>query len=534
MKRPERRSNAKAAIILAFALAESAAAEQGSGLGADEIQSRGIYERSGWPQFDVANRLHPVPFFPRGMTKPARKRSFDRKPDYWLKMCNGVFAMIPAAACVFLISITLVPALAGAQAGFTGPTPLERAVTQGDLNAVDQMIQAGADVNQGDRFGRTPLEWASQQGRLEIVRALLRAGADPDVKDQLGWTPLSLAFEFRHYEVMEALVEAGAHVDREQLKKDVNKSGAFAEPPLARARDLGSIRALIRLGADPNTLINGRTVLTSAAFSGDLGRVRALIEAGADVNAKDTRGWTSLLLASQMGHDAVVQALLNAGADVNAEGPGGRTALMQASYFNRIETAGVLIPASNVNYRNKEGITALMLAKWGCHAEMVDALTRAGSVTGREEWMRAPAFADFPVARVYKGVPAPVDLRSNPAAPNFRTRLREGARKGPNFADHFTVVSWGCGSNCESNMIVDALTGRVYDGFGDERGAEFKMNSRLVIADPASPGTKAYEGDPTWGLPVRYYVWEGRSFRLIYEEACAAVDGYQKCGCGNK
>jgi ankyrin repeat protein len=432
---------------------------------------------------------------------------------------------------LLLISTVIIPV-----AGVAQPTSLVRAVTVGDLSAVNQLIQAGAEVNQRDSIGRTALLWASQQGRLEIVRSLLRAGADPNVKDQNGWTPVSSAFEFRHFDVVEALVQAGADVDREQLRKDVNKLDASGEPLLARERDPASLLALVRLGADPNATsrYGGRTVLTTAAFAGDLDRVRALLKAGADVNAKDPRRYTPLLLASHMGHSAVVQALVDAGADANWEGPGGWTALMQASYFDRIETARILIPVSNVNFRNNEGITALMLARWNCHTEVVNALTRAGAVSAKGEWMRAPRFTDFPVAKVYKGVPQPVDLRSNPRAPNYRTRLREGARKGPNFAGHYTVVGWGCGSNCESTMIVDALTGRVYDGFGNERGAEFKPDSRLVIADPASPGSTVNPGDPTWGLPVRYYVWEGRTFRLIYEEACAAIGGYQKCGCGNE
>lgn len=437
--------------------------------------------------------------------------------------------MRPATISLLFLSTLILPAPGVSQ-------PLVRAVTTGDLSAVNQLIQAGADVNQRDNIGQTPLIWASRQGRLEIVRSLLRAGADPNVKDQNGGTPESSAFEFGHFDVVEALIQGGANVDRDRLRNDVNAKDASGQPLLARVRDPASLSALVRLGADPNATPRdgGRTVLTDAAFAGDLDRVRALIEAGADVNAKDPRGYTPLWLASNMGHSAVVQALVNARADANWEGPGSSTALMQASYFDRIEIARMLIPVSNVNFRNKDGITALMLARWNCHTEIVDALTRAGAVPAKDEWRRAPRFTDFPAAPVYQGAPAPVDIRSHPKAPNYRTRLREGARKGSNFAGHYTVVGWGCGSNCESTMIVDARTGRVYDGFGAERGAEFKPDSRLVIADPAFPGSNAYPEDPTWSLPVRYYVWEGQTFRLIYEESCTAVDGHQKCGCGDE
>lgn len=418
-----------------------------------------------------------------------------------------------------------------------GLTALERAVAQGDVTAVLALIQAGADVNLRDASGRTVLSWAALQGRVEIVRALARAGADLNIKDEQGWTPVTLAFQAGHFAVVQALVEAGADVNRDQLREDVNKKDASGETLLARTHDTPSLRALIQLGADPNATDNGRTVLAEAASVGDLDRVRALIEAGADVNvkeenARDKQGWTALILASDAGRTAVVQALIKAGADVNVEGPGGWTALMRAAYFGRLETVRVLIPAANVNYRNKNGITALMLARWGCHLEIVEALVQSGAAPGSGEWRRAPRFDDFPATRMYEGVPAPVDLRSNPTAPSYRTRLRQGSRKGPNFAGRYTVVSWGCGSNCETTMIVDADTGRVYDGIGDERGAEFKLTSDLLIADPAlPPDLNAYTDNPTDSLPIRYYVWKGHEFKLIYEEACSVVNQHQKCGC---
>src|SRR5689334_16713325 len=110
------------------------------------------------------------------------------------------------------ISTLLIPA-----AGMAQPDPLVRAITTGDLNAVNQLIQAGADVNHPDAIGHTALMWACMQGRLEIVRSLLRAKADPNARDQNGWTPLKSAFEYQHFDVVEALIQGGAAVDREQL-----------------------------------------------------------------------------------------------------------------------------------------------------------------------------------------------------------------------------------------------------------------------------------------------------------------------------
>ena len=152
---------------------------------------------------------------------------------------------------------------------------------------------------------------------------------------------------------------------------------------------------------------------------------------------------------------------------------------------------------------------------------------------GRSSWKenRAPEFKDFPVQAIHQGAPAAVDLTSHPQARMYRTQLRRQALKGPDFAGHYTVAEWGCGSNCQSHMIVDAKTGRVYSGLGSERGISIRLDSNLLIADPPmGPSGFAYPDNPTDSLPVRYYVWEDHNFRLIYEEPCTVVDKRQVCG----
>lgn len=79
-----------------------------------------------------------------------------------------------------------------------GDTPLVRAVrmTQHedfDLAAVSRLVEAGADPNIPDTFGRTALHYAVADGSSASVGLLLAAGADLTVEDQFGDTPLSLA-----------------------------------------------------------------------------------------------------------------------------------------------------------------------------------------------------------------------------------------------------------------------------------------------------------------------------------------------------
>lgn len=129
-----------------------------------------------------------------------------------------------------------------------------------------------------------------------------------------------------------------------------------------------------------------------------------------------------------------------------------------------------------------------------------------------------PRFEAHPVTDTFTGTPAAVDLSSAEGARRFRTVLVDGAAQGPNFAGHYTFVQWGCGSPCQSFAIVDARTGRVTFGNGSlSVGAEYRLDSRLLIADPPERWLQAYGAAATDAIggnaATTYYRWDGT--RLI-------------------
>ena len=124
----------------------------------------------------------------------------------------------------------------------------------------------------------------------------------------------------------------------------------------------------------------------------------------------------------------------------------------------------------------------------------------------------APRFEDFPVD-TFVAFPARVVLGSDPSARHFRTVLLAGAAKGPNFAGHFTIVTWGCGTQCLSYAILNARTGRVYGDTSLDFSChepEFRRNSALVVQQPAT-GT----GSSCSGARTQYFQWTGESFAEI-------------------
>jgi len=48
----------------------------------------------------------------------------------------------------------------------------------------------------------------------------------------------------------------------------------------------------------------------------------------------------------------------------------------------------------------------------------------------------------------------------------FRTRIRRGANFGVEFAGRYTIPRWGCGTECNVFVVVDSISGKVYDGLG--------------------------------------------------------------------
>ena len=121
--------------------------------------------------------------------------------------------------------------------------------------------------------------------------------------------------------------------------------------------------------------------------------------------------------------------------------------------------------------------------------------------------------------RFARDEPTPIDLSSYEGAKTYRTKLTEGAKKGPNFAGYFTVVQIGCGTQCQENWIINANTGKILDKFSSALGTKYKLNSTLMIVNPFdSSMVDSYKKDPhmpIWKNDVIYQNWNGTSFYVI-------------------
>ena len=135
----------------------------------------------------------------------------------------------------------------------------------GDKARVQQLLNAGVDVNEISKYGTVALPLAAGGGHTEIVKMLLNAGADINATSTGGFTALKAAAAGGHTATLQFLLERGAG------SKD--------------------------------------TAFLNAATWGKTETVRWLLENGANVYVKDIAGKTALDLAQENGHAAVVELI---------------------------------------------------------------------------------------------------------------------------------------------------------------------------------------------------------------------------------
>lgn len=214
------------------------------------------------------------------------------------------------------------------------------AAESGNVQEVDRLLAAGADVNARDSLGETPLFYAAFSGSKETAESLIAHDADINATDREEFTPLHTAAYQSRREVVELLIRKGAKVN-------------------ARSRD-GSTPLHKAIVWFAGTRRGHRALTSEAEITSMMGVVKLLLAGGADVNAADASGVTPLILAASSGQKDLVELLLARGAAVNAKDQEGAGALYVATVMDQLNIAELLIArGADINAGTKSGSTSL-------------------------------------------------------------------------------------------------------------------------------------------------------------------------------
>lgn len=111
-------------------------------------------------------------------------------------------------------------------------------------------------------------------------------------------------------------------------------------------------------------------------------------------------------------------------------------------------------------------------------------------------------FDDYPVA-VDNTIKAKLDLSSHQYGRMYRTNLREAYKESEaNFAGHYTLATWGCGSPCQQSLLIDRHTGKIYDAPTSSLSVNCKANSRMLLVNP--PDDSGFYDDCLYCIPEIY------------------------------
>ncbi len=135
-------------------------------------------------------------------------------------------------------------------------------------------------------------------------------------------------------------------------------------------------------------------------------------------------------------------------------------------------------------------------------------------------------FSDFSVSNVYHGKLAKPRINSCAGAYEYRTRIKEGCEySGVNFAGHYTIVGWGCGTECINIAIVDRVTGQVYMGFSFQSnktdydtgmyGKIHQKDSRLLLINSGLTDIIAGYQKLNHYIKPEFYEWTGNDLKKL-------------------
>lgn len=265
-------------------------------------------------------------------------------------------------------------------------TPLWIAADHGHSRIVELLLATGeVDQELRDADAVTPLEAAAGKGHVEVVKQLLIASnATPKSYVRHHSNPLCAAASGGHTTVVQLLLSIDT-TDYEPDGSPTQFYGAAFRRAAANGH-LSIMKLLFRTRLPDASVANveiGERALSFAVNGGHSDSVRFLLdECKVSAEPKESKGRSHLSWAASRGFPAIVGLLLDTGS-VEADSKDEdfqRTPLQWAVTGGHGEVVNLLLKKRkvDVNWRSKDGLTALLMAAETSNAEVTRLLLATG------------------------------------------------------------------------------------------------------------------------------------------------------------
>ena len=176
----------------------------------------------------------------------------------FLPLLAGMFTIVPLTMGISTFAIFSASKKPAVAALAEGTTTIWAAASAGDLGAIKRHLASGAKVDGLDpERGGTPLLWAAVTGKAEAIELLIQRGANVNAVDRDGGTALHAAAFLGHEKAVETLLQNGAKVNAANSRGETPLDGAVVDEGTTRF-----IASLLQLELNEEGLGRRKTAIT--------------------------------------------------------------------------------------------------------------------------------------------------------------------------------------------------------------------------------------------------------------------------------
>ena len=349
-----------------------------------------------------------------------------------------------------------------------GSSALHLAATNGNVKIVQTLLEGAASLFLRDGTLWTPLHRAANVNRVEVAQLLIDQGANLLIGDYNDWTCMHVAAMKGNVSVIEVLLQAAPSLL-------IRRSRDGRTPLHFAYNDIHSTMFLLAYKVDVNAVSDtGTTALMFAAEVGNVEVVELLVSQNACVSLQDSLGMTALHYAARRGYTKVAQKILAQDIRVvNEQDNSGNSALHTTISEGEPHFTKMLLevwPSININLKNREGNTPLLLAVIEGLDCFVELLLMSGADTGPRNEKGVTAL----LAAVSKKTKSTLNvlLQSgslddvNEGGGEFPTALHEAALHGE-LEVMEQLLERGADVNAEGGLYNAALQAAATGGWDD-------------------------------------------------------------------